>query len=200
VSKISNQQSPFTAIREGLIAWITSWFGWANRCILWVLCWLTVLLGPPATFALFYAAFYNVHGADLPSIREMARAARGYFWQSWLWALANAAVAALLWQVYRSGGTAVHWIAFLAGIFWLSGQFYALPRFIFQDEKNLLLAERDGFALAFTQPLFTLAVYGLALAVGLVSLVLVAPLAMGGPALVAVLATQATFDRGKKIG
>jgi hypothetical protein len=197
-----NTQSPsfLSAIREALFAWLSSWYHWVNRCMLWVLCWLTVVLGPPATFALFYAAFYNIHGAELPSIGEMARAARGYFWQSWLWMLANAAVGALLWLVYRAGGTVVHWIAFLAGILWLAGQFYALPRFILQDEKNLLQAEREGFALAFSMPLFTLAVYGLALAVGLCSLVLVAPLPMGGPALVTVLATQAAFEREKKRG
>jgi hypothetical protein len=197
-NRFFNQQSPSRAIREALSAWLRSWYHWVNRCMLWVLCCLIVVLGPPATFALFYAAFYNVHGADLPSIGEMARAARGFFWSSWLWALISAAVGALLWLVYNAGGTFVHWIAFLIGVLWLAGQFYALPRFILQDEKNLLLAEREGFALAFTQPLFTLAVYGLALVVGFINLFLIAPLAMGGPALVAVLATQAVFERGKQ--
>ena len=192
--------SPLPVVRDAAAAWLESWFQWVNRCLVWGLCWLTVILGPPATFSLFLAAHYNIHGTEL-SLRELAGAGRGFFLQSWLWMLANLLAGGVVWAGFdlaaRLGGAwaAARWIALALGLVWLSVQLYALPFFMAQDRKSILLAFRNGFRAASTAPLFTLLVLAPALAVGAVSLLLVAPLALGGPGLIAVLAAQAAFAR-----
>jgi hypothetical protein len=189
----------FQTIREASSIWIWNWMNWVTRSIVWLLCTLTVILGPPATFALFYAAHYSIHGTEL-TVRELAAAARETFWQSWLWMLANLAVGAVLGGVWAAGnalgvGLAARWIAVLAGLFWLGIQFYALPIFMLQERKRIWTAWGSAYRAAVSAPFFTLLTGGLAMVVGAVSLVLVAPLAMGGAGLVAVLAAQATFVR-----
>ncbi len=193
---------PLTVFRDAVAAWLGSWFSWVNRCLVWVLCWLTVILGPPATFSLFLAAQYNIHGAEL-SLRELASAARGFFLQSWLWMLANLFVAGAVWEGFSLAGqpggawVVLRWIALAVGLVWLAVQFYALPFFMVQERKSIILAFLNGFRAAFSAPLFTLLVLAPALAVGVISLVLVVPLAFGGAGLIAVLAAEAAFARAR---
>ncbi|HEY3345759.1 MAG TPA: hypothetical protein VGJ97_12565 [Anaerolineaceae bacterium] len=194
-----NGPDPLRAIREASAIWIMNWLNWVNRCLVWLLCCLTVILGPPATFALFYAAHYSIHGAEL-TVGELAASVRAYFWQSWLWMLANLAVGAGLWGLAAAGsalgaGRAVGWAVALIGLFWLGIQYYALPIFMLQERKRIWRAWGSAARVAFSAPLFTLITFGLALVLGLVSLILVAPLAMGGAGLIVVLAAQATFER-----
>ena len=192
--------NPFHVIREAAAIWLAGWFQWVSRCILWVLCCFTVILAPPATFALAYAAHYAVHGVEL-SLGELAAAARQQFWQSWLWMFLNLAAAGVVWAGARLGEgiAALGWAALALGLVWLVVQVYTLPLFMGQDRKSIFLALGNGARAAFSAPLFTAVAAGFALAVEAVSLLLVAPLALGGPGLVAVLATRAAFERQKTL-
>jgi hypothetical protein len=193
----------FKVIRSALVIWLSGWVSWVNLCILWVLCWLTVVLGPPATFGLVYAANYAVHEAPL-TVKETVAGARHYFGLSWLWMAGNLLVGAIFWASMHFFGGSPVWVWQVArpvligvGIFWLVVQFFALPYLIIQEQKNLLAAWKHGLLIALSAPIFTLFVAGLGLLVGLFSLILVAPLALGGPAFVAVLANEAVLERLK---
>ena len=114
------------------------------------------------------------------------------WWGRSVWAntLFYASFPAEVWRVARPVLVAV-------GVAWLVVQFYALPYLVIQERKNLLVAWKNGLLTALSAPVYTLVVAGLGLGVGLISLILVAPLALGGPAFVAVLANEAVLERLK---
>ena len=193
----------FNVIRSALVVWFSGWMSWVTLSTLWVLCWLTVVLGPPATFGLVHAANYAVHEVP-PTVREAAAGARRYFGLSWLWMLGNLLVGVIFWanaSFYASFPGDVWRIArpvlIAVGVAWLVVQFYALPYLVIQERKNLLVAWKNGLLTALSAPIYTLVVAGLGLGAGLISLILVAPLALGGPAFVAVLANEAVLERLK---
>jgi hypothetical protein len=76
-------------------------------------------------------------------------------------------------------------------------QFYTLPYLIIQDRKNLWIGLRNGGLAVFSAPFYTLILAGAGLLLAGMSLVLVAPLVLGGPALAAVLANEAALQRLK---
>ncbi|MCB0021257.1 MAG: hypothetical protein KDE09_25850, partial [Anaerolineales bacterium] len=75
---------PFVIAWRALTVW---WDDWLNQLLLnlvWALCWLTVVLGPPATFALMFGAQELARGSS-EGLRELAPVARRYFGQAWAW-------------------------------------------------------------------------------------------------------------------
>lgn len=191
-------------IRSALEAWFGSWAAWVTLCILWVLCWLTVVLGPPATFALAQTANYAALGVE-PNFQEALAAGKRYFGLSWQWMAANLAVGFILWanRFFYSSFPGNVWtiarpVLVLLGLAWIVIQYFALAYLMVQERKNLLIAWRSALGLVWRAPGYALAASGFGLLVGLISLVLVAPLAVGGPALVALVANQAVIDAGSE--
>ncbi|MCL4561558.1 MAG: hypothetical protein M1281_13215 [Chloroflexi bacterium] len=81
---IDEQTGFFHAIRSTTSIWVKGWTSWVTFCILWVICWLTIILGPPATFALVYAGRLSVLEV-MPGLSELVSAARRSFGLAWLW-------------------------------------------------------------------------------------------------------------------
>lgn len=103
-----------------------------------------------------------------------------------------------IFQAFLPGFKSVtNWVIILAVVAWLVIQFYTLPFLLIQERKNLLIGLRNGARAAVTAPFFSLVTGGTGLLVALASLVLIVPLVMGGPALVAVLANQTVLERMK---
>jgi len=180
------------------------WDDWVNMVVInlvWLLCWLTVVLGPPATFGIYYVTNQLAHGQSL-GLRGMIEGGKRYFFHSWLWMLLNLAVGLLLtvnlmfYQQFTSTWAellrAFH--VFL-GLVWLIVQFYALPYLMEQERKHLGMALRNGLFTALASPGYTLVVAGLAALVVVLSLVVIAPLFLGGPCLIAALGNRAVRER-----
>jgi hypothetical protein len=183
------------------------WHNWVNQFTLnlvWLLSWLTIILGPPVTLGLYHVNERLIYGESL-GLPGLVEGSRRYFFVSWLWAIINLLVMAIIvvnYLFYASFTTS--WFDLLQGFFillglaWLAIQFYALPYLIVQERKHIGLAMRNA--------LFTfLAAPGFSLVLGIVSLLLVflclftvAPLFLGGPCLIVLLGNHAVMDRLEK--
>jgi len=192
---------PLQVLAQALRDWWDDWFNMALISLIWLLCWVTIVLGPPATFGIYYVTNQLAHGQSL-GLRGMIEGGKRYFFQSWLWMLLNLAVGFLLtvnlmfYQQFTSTWAellrAFH--VFL-GLVWLIVQFYALPYLMEQERKHLGMALRNGLFTALASPGYTLVVAGLAALVTVLSLVVIAPLFLGGPCLIAALGNRAVRER-----
>ena len=185
------------------------WDDWVNMVVvnlLWWLAWLTIVLGPAATFGLYYVTNHLARGQSLGP-RGLFEGGRRYFWQSWAWTLLNLMVALVIganYFFYASIATA--WANFmqaafvLLGLGWLVVQFYALPYFMEQQEKRIGLALRNGLFTALAAPGYTAVVASAAALVAGLSVGTVALLFLGGPCLVASLGSRAVMERLQSYG
>jgi uncharacterized membrane protein YesL len=171
--------------------------------LLLALAWLTIVLGPPATFGLYYVTNHLARGQSLGP-RGLLEGGRRYFLQSWQWFLMNLAVALIIGVNYffYASLTPV-WADYLKaaflllGLAWLVVQFYALPYFMAQQEKRVGLALRNGLFTALAAPGYSLVVAGAAGLVSGRSITTVALLFLGGPCLVATLGSHVVLERMK---
>lgn len=194
---LSSAPNPFTVIKDATLNW---WHDWVNQIVLniiWVLCWLTLVLGPPATFALYEAESELVRGTAV-NLRELLHSGKQHFRQSWLWFLANLIAALTLlsnYLYYRQLPQAwAIWaenLIIILTIYWIITQFYALPYFILQDEKSLRLAWRNALITILKTPVFTVIILLYALIVLAISLGTGLFLFLGGVPLLATLGCQA---------
>lgn len=179
-----------------------AWYSWITLIILnllLTLCWITIVLGPPATFGLYYAV-HSLTTTNSTSWRELVEGAKRYALKSWLWMLLNIAVVFTLRvsiDFYsRMTETAVLLVLVaLIGAFWFCVQFYALPYLMEQENKQLRLALRNGLLTLLASPLYTLILLifvGLLLYIGL-SLPML--LILGIPSLIVMVGTRAVRER-----
>jgi len=192
---------PLQVVAQALRDWWDDWVNMLAINLVWLMCWLTVVLGPPATFGIYYVTNQLAHGRSL-GVRGMIEGGKRYFFQSWLWMLLNLAVGLLLivnllfYQQFASV-----WAQFLQafqlflGVAWLVVQFYALPCLMEQERKHLGMALRNGFFTAVAAPGYTAVVAGLAALIAALSVVVVAPFFLGGPCLIAALGNRAVRER-----
>jgi hypothetical protein len=192
---------PFTVIKLALFDWWRDWVNMAALNLVWVLCWVTVVLGPPFTFAVYSIANEFVHGRSM-DWRELPGMLRRYLLTSWAWMFLNVLMALGLWanfHFYAQLGTAwsvwLQYLSVLVAIFWLVMQFYTLPYLMEQDRPRLGQAYKNAALTALASPFYTLVVAGLAALVMVVSIRLVVLLFLGGPCFVAVLGAHAVLER-----
>lgn len=193
--------SPFVVIWRAIVGW------WENLILLtvlslaWLLCWFTVVLGPPATFGL-YCALDELARENTTTFRTALDGARRHFLPSWLWMFANLLAGALLalnWSFY--GGientiayairTLTVWLAF----FWVGIQFYALPFYFLQEKPSLWLAWRNAAYTAMSSLLRAMLIWAATLLLFVGGVLLVLPLLLGMPALVALMGSLAVRER-----
>jgi uncharacterized membrane protein YesL len=210
IDKDERQMGQFGAaaqvIGKSLSDW---WYAWVNLALInvvWALCCASIVLAPPATLGLFYAANQLAHG-HTPDMHDFIAGARRYFLRSWLWAALNVAVAVLTWTNFRFySQLETDWAALplslslMIAVVWILTQFYALPFLIEQDQKKLRVALRNGLFTALASPLFTFVVGGFAVLAAVISGMLVALLFLGGPALIALLGNNAVLERLETFG
>jgi uncharacterized membrane protein YesL len=198
--------APFSVIARAVTDWWREWVNLAAVNLIWALCCLTVIFGPPATLGMYAVANALARGQAI-GVGDLFQAGRRYFFKSWLWFLSNLLVAGLLWanlifyaQVDTTFAAIVWGFAVTLGVAWLVVQFYALPYLVEQEEKRLWLAYRNGLFTALASPIYTLIILVFSLAVAALSVALVALLFLGGPCLIAVLGNHAVLERLKRFG
>ena len=189
---------PFALAWQALRVW---WDDWINQLLLnlvWVLCWLTVLLGPPATFAIIYGATELARGSA-DGLRGLAPVARRHFGPAWIWFGVNLATITLLLssitlygQMTQIWAFAVRLLLWLVLLSWLGVQFYTVPLYFTQKESSLRLAWRNGALLAAKYPVTTFVLLVVAWLILVFSLLTGIMFGLGGFALVTVLAAVAT--------
>jgi uncharacterized membrane protein YesL len=188
-------------IQQSLSDWWHSWLTLAILNTLLVLCWITVVLGPPATFGLYHAA-HSLTTTYSTDWREFVAGSKRYFLKSWLWMLVNVAVALLLrisveFYSQFAETTVLLLFALLIGFLWFCAQFYIIPYLMQQEQKQLRLAFRNGFLTLFASPVYTLILLlpvTVALWLGMSFPIL---FVIGSPAFIVVLGTHAVRQRLK---
>ena len=195
--------SPITikVIKWSIRTWWDDLTGLAMINLIWVLCWITIVLGPPATLGLYYLSYELVGGQSL-GLGGLIEGMRKYFLKSWGWALANLLVMILLWSniVFYSNMDSV-WVKGLPlvmivlGLVWLTVQFYGLPFLMLQEQKSLIAAWRNAYVIAALNPGYTTVLMIFVVLVAVISVVFVLPLFLGAVPLISILGCQAVKDR-----
>ncbi len=192
---------PLQVIAQALSDWWDDWVNMALINLVWLLCWATIVLGPPATFGLYYVTNQLAHGRSL-GLRGLLEGGRRYLRKSWLWMLLNLLVAMVsavnIWfygQLDADWAGIVRAFPLLLSLVWLVVQFYALPYLMEQKEESLRLALRNGLFTLLAAPGYTVVVAGLAALIAILSVWLVAPVFLGVPCLIAALGNRAVRER-----
>jgi len=198
--------APFQVILQSLRDWWDEWLNMLVIGVVWFVCLLTVLLGPPAILGLYHVTHALAHGESL-GVSGLIAGGRRYFLKGWLWALVNLVAAILLFaNLLFYGQIDAVWSRFVQGLFlglsvlWLVVQFYALPYLMEQEQQQVRLALRNGLLTVLASPGYTLVVVGVAALISLLSLLLVIPLFLGAPGLVALLGSRAVLERIETYG
>lgn len=203
-----DQKAPASlqVLARALSDWWDDWVQMTVVSILWTLSWLTIVLGPPATLGLFYVAHRMAYG-ESPGLGGMLEGARRHLARSYLWALLNLLAAVTVYaNLWFYGRLGTSWAPFLQALFWILGalwfavQFYALAYLMEQERKSLRLSLRNGLFTLLAAPGYSLVLIGAAFFIGAVSLALVAPLVLGGPGLLALIAAHAVRERIETYG
>jgi len=191
----------FRVIGQAFLDWWDDWVQMTVVSVIWILCWLTIVLGPPATLGLVYVGHRLTYG-DSQGSSGLLAGGRQYFLTAWRWMGLNLLVAIIIAVNVRFYGQfatplsfLVQWVFVFAGILWGVVQFYALPYLMEQDEKSWRLALRNGLFTALAAPGYTLVIVAAAALIVAVSVFLIVPLFLGAPALLAVLGSHAVRER-----
>jgi uncharacterized membrane protein YesL len=195
------------AIWSGIRDWWDSWLDYEVITLVWFFAQVTIVLGPPATFGLYYVANAMLRDGEALGVRGMIQGGRKYFWKAILWGVINILVLLLgsvnLWfylQINSSYGLIAEVIVIVVLSLWLVTQFYAVPFFMEQIEPNVFLALKNGLFLTLATPFYTFVIMLLVVIILVASVSFVIPIFMGMPALIAVLGTRALFDRLTALG
>jgi hypothetical protein len=203
---VRNLPPPFDVIAQAFVDWWEELFRFVGLSVVWMLCWLTVILGPPATFGLYYVTNRIVHKEYL-GLGGFVEGSRRYFVKSWLWALLNlVAFVLLLVSFVFYGQIGALWsifpqvFIFALSITWLCAQFFALPYLMEQEEKRLGVALRNGLLTTLAAPVYSLIIVAFSGIALLLGIVLVLPIILGAPALVSALGNHAVLERLEAFG
>jgi hypothetical protein len=188
-------------IGHSIVDWWDGWIIMILMTILWLLCQITVILGPPATFGLYYAVHEMLGGVSV-GVPEMILAGRKYFKQAWIWGAFNLIVLFIFMTAFRFyisiqtwWGNALQILVMILAFLYLSSVFYGLPYFIELEPKSLRVALQNGLYTTLAAPFFTLILFtSTALILG-VSLLLILPIFLGFPAVIPILGFHALDNR-----
>ena len=188
-------------IGRSCVDWWDSWFDMLGVVVVWLLAQFTIVLGPPATFGLYYVVYHLVNGESL-GIRGLIEGGRKYFGAAWLWNIINLVMLVTLYfNVAFYGQFQADWRYFLQIFFviligiWLAGQFYALAFFHEQVKGHILIALRSGVLMALATPFFTILLMVFAALVVIICAGTILPVFLGFPALVPILGARAVQNR-----
>lgn len=198
---IQKLPTPIHVIIKALKVWWDEWFKMVYLSLIWLLSWVTIIFGPPVTFAFYYFA-QRLVDESYPETREIIEAGRRFFAKSWQWMLGNLVIAVLLvannlfYDQFAAQWANVLQIVFGAlGLLWLGVQFYALPFFMLQEEKSLRTAWRNGIFTILAAPGYTLVLWIFGVFIAALSVGTVIPLFVGVPGIIVVLGSQAVTER-----
>jgi uncharacterized membrane protein YesL len=200
-AETTNQPASVAVVWTALRDWYDDIIGALVINTLWLLSWLTIVLGPPATFGVYYYAHYMAHGIN-EGVQGMLEGARRFLIKSWMtfavFALGDILLGVNIlfyWQMGAVWSTAVGAFFMLLLLLWLITQFYAMAYIMEQEEPSLKMALKNGFFTIFAAPGYTFVVVGLAFSLIAISAALIFPLFFGIPVLIALIAAHAVRER-----
>lgn len=189
-------------IGRSFVDWWDGWLDTVVMTLVWVVAQVTVILGPPATFGVYYVIHDMVVDGQAQGIPGMIRGARMYFGKAWLWGLINLLVVGILViNIYFYGGIKAFWGLYLQVfvlmvlLVWIMTQFYALAYFMELETKSLWTAMKNGLFTSLAAPFFTFVIIVLVIILTLLSFGLVIPLFLGLFGVIPFLAFRAIDDR-----
>jgi uncharacterized membrane protein YesL len=193
-------------VGRSVVDWWDGWLDMVVTLMIWLFAQMSIVLGPPATFGLYYVVHNMVNGEAL-GVRGLISGGRKYFFKAWLWGLLNIIVAGTITINFMFyGGIEAVWgfyiqmfIVFL-GFLWLCTQFYALPFFMEQEQQKLRIALRNGLFTTLAAPFFTVMLMIVAALIIALSLGLIIPFFLGLPALIPFLGYRAMYNRLEAFG
>ncbi len=189
------------------VDWYDAWLDMTLIGIVWLVAQVTIVLGPPATFGVYYVVDSMVRTGDNPGVKGLFEGARKYFLKGLAWGALNwlaAAIAVVNFWFYSSlestfGIIARTFIGILA-VLWAVMQFYTAPFIMAQENENLFLALRNSLYLVLASLPFTLGLMVFVVLIIALSGVLILPAFLGLPMLIAVLGCRALYDRLEAYG
>jgi uncharacterized membrane protein YesL len=195
---------PVRVVRAALRDWWDDWITMIVISVLWLLSWLTLIGGPPATLGIYYVTHSLAYGQAL-GVGGFIAGARRYVAVAWRWMLANVAAAVLIWSnLAFYGRMSATWASMVQGAFltlglvWLVVQFFTLPFLIEQEQKSVRVAWRNSLHAALVAPADTLRVIVVASLVAALSLALF-PVFLGSPGLIAALGSRVVRARLEEV-
>jgi uncharacterized membrane protein YesL len=196
----------FRVIGRAVVDWWDGWLDMVLTIIIWFVAQLTIVLGPPATFGMYYVVHQMINGEAL-GVRGLFSGARKYFGKALLWGLLNLLVALFLFvDVYFYGNLKTGWapvvevIVLMLGVLWYCTQFYALPYYIELEQKSLYIAMKNGLLTTLAAPFFTFVVMLVAVLALALSFIFIIPLFLGLPALIPFLGFRSMINRLEAFG
>lgn len=180
------------------------WDGWLDIVMItfvWLIAQFTIVLGPPATFGVYYAVYDMVNGQST-GVRGMIEGARKFFGKAWLWGILNIVAAIVLYVnfVFYSNLESTWSLSLLIvvgmmALLWVVTQFYALPFVMEQQDQRLRIALKNGLLTGMASPFFSLIVLLVVALIIALSIGLIIPLFLGLPGLIPFLGFRALNDR-----
>ncbi|NDJ77611.1 MAG: hypothetical protein GYB65_15275 [Chloroflexi bacterium] len=181
--------------------WWNSAVGLVSLNVLWLVVSLTVVLLPPATAGV-YGVTHSIAQGTGQRTSDFVETARRYFGLSWVWALANLLVTAIIYAdvafYATSGGgfgLVMQWLLIVLGLFWTAMQVYFWPFLLVQERKNPFLAWKNAAYLSLGAPVYTLIIAFAAGAIVVISGLLIIPLALFSLSFVSLLGNRAVLER-----
>jgi uncharacterized membrane protein YesL len=166
---------------------------------------LTVVLLPPATAALF-ESMHELASGSTPGIGDFLRSVRRRFLGAWLWALWAAAgltVVGLNVRLDLDPSSPAAWVSAsvaVLGVLYVVSLLYVWPFVFLQEGGGLVRAIRNSVLAVLAAPLFAVTLGVLLVLLVVAGTVLILPLAVAVPGLVALVASHAVTDRLRAFG
>ncbi|OIO91928.1 MAG: hypothetical protein AUK03_10440 [Anaerolineae bacterium CG2_30_64_16] len=184
--------SPFALFWRALKQWwgdiYTLWL--AN--LLWTLGTLLVVTAPPAAAALNALARQTAQDEPVQWAHFLRHVGR-YFWVSWGLTLLDGFILLLIAVNYQFWGRFIEgWARWIQGFWgaaflvWLLWQLYLYPALVAQARPNVIRAMRNAFLLMLNEPVRTVGLGWLCLALLTASVGVVFPIFMATPAVIAI--------------
>jgi hypothetical protein len=190
-------------LKYAIVTWWDSAVPLAVYSIVWMLLSITIIFAAPAAFVMAYL-IAEILDDTMPEPRAVLRSLLTYFLKSWGWLLGNILVAGLVWvnwSFYRGMGTiwseALSWFVAGVAILWFGIQFYAVPFYMIQEKKSLFLAWRNALFTALASPGYSLVLWIVIALLIAASGLLIVPIILGAPALIAMIGSVAVRERVK---
>jgi hypothetical protein len=195
-------------IGRSFVDWWDNWVDLVLVVTVWMLAQLTVVLGPPATFGVYYVIFEMMNGTAL-GVRGLIQGAKKYFWPALLWGVINlAAVGVFLlnYWFYNQIAQTATWgfyaqvFVSLIGLLYVGALFYALPFYFYQERKSLKMAYRNGLFTFLAAPFFSFFLLLLSIIFAVLSAIFVLPIFLGIPMLIPIFGYRALYNRLETFG
>jgi uncharacterized membrane protein YesL len=193
--------APLRVIGRSIVDWWDGWLDMVMVIAVWFFAQLTIVLGPPATFGVYYVVQNMING-EATGVRGLIEGARKHFWKAIQWGVVNILVVFVLsFSMYFYGNVEAVWgfylfiLVVMMSVLWVTTQFYAIPYYFEQDIKSLRTAWRNGVLTTLATPLYTLVLMIVVIILVVVSFGFVIPIFLGVPAIVPVLGFRALDDR-----